>query len=275
MAESQYSSQIQQLEQQHNHQGRIRQTFENQLVLDHLDLAEALAARFLARGRERADLNQVAYLGLVKAARGFDAGRGPSFPAYAAPTITGELKRYLRDRCWVVRPPRQVQDLRSELLRTEPALAQALGRPPTAAELAKELDVSPVAVREAMVAAASLRPDSLDAVDSHSDAAPLSETLPSGEDPMARLEELICLNQAIHELTAEEQELLYRRYFCEESQAELGRRFGVSQMQVSRRLSRVLVRLQRLLQDCDTREDGVREGGVQSSPSPRSAASTS
>ncbi|MEK0157363.1 sigma-70 family RNA polymerase sigma factor [Arthrobacter oryzae] len=275
MAESQYSSQIQQLEQQHNHQGRIRQTFENQLVLDHLDLAEALAARFLARGRERADLNQVAYLGLVKAARGFDAGRGPSFPSYAAPTITGELKRYLRDRCWVVRPPRQVQDLRSELLRTEPALAQALGRPPTAAELAKELDVSPVAVREAMVAAASLRPDSLDAVDSHSDAAPLSETLPSGEDPMARLEELICLNQAIHELTAEEQELLYRRYFCEESQAELGRRFGVSQMQVSRRLSRVLVRLQRLLQDCDTREDGVREGGVQSSPSPRSAASTS
>ena len=275
MAESQYSSQIQQLEQQHSHQGRIRQTFENQLVLDHLDLAEALAARFLARGRERADLNQVAYLGLVKAARGFDAGRGASFPAYAAPTITGELKRYLRDRCWVVRPPRQVQDLRSELLRTEPALAQALGRPPTAAELAKELDVSPEAVREAMVAAASLRPDSLDAVDSHSDAAPLSETLPSGEDPMARLEELICLNQAIHELTAEEQELLYRRYFCEESQAELGRRFGVSQMQVSRRLSRVLVRLQRLLQDCDPREDGVREGGVQSSPSPRSAASTS
>jgi RNA polymerase sigma-B factor len=275
MAESQYSSQIQQLEQQHSHQGRIRQTFENQLVLDHLDLAEALAARFLARGRERADLNQVAYLGLVKAARGFDAGRGASFPAYAAPTITGELKRYLRDRCWVVRPPRQVQDLRSELLRTEPALAQALGRPPTAAELAKELDVSPEAVREAMVAAASLRPDSLDAVDSHSDAAPLSETLPSGEDPMARLEELICLNQAIHELTAEEQELLYRRYFCEESQAELGRRFGVSQMQVSRRLSRVLVRLQRLLQDCDSREDGVREGGVQSSPSPRSAASTS
>ena len=275
MAESQYSSQIQQLEQQHSHQGRIRQTFENQLVLDHLDLAEALAARFLARGRERADLNQVAYLGLVKAARGFDAGRGASFPAYAAPTITGELKRYLRDRCWVVRPPRQVQDLRSELLRTEPALAQALGRPPTAAELAKELDVSPEAVREAMVAAASLRPDSLDAVDSHSDAAPLSETLPSGEDPMARLEELICLNQAIRELSSEDQELLYRRYFCEESQAELGRRFGVSQMQVSRRLSRVLVRLQRLLQDCDTREDGVREGGVQSSPSPRSAASTS
>jgi RNA polymerase sigma-B factor len=141
-----------------------------------------------------------------------------------------------------------------------------------------------------MVAGASLRPDSLDAVDSHSDAAPLGETLPSGEDPLARLEELICLNQAIHELTAEDQELLYRRYFCEESQAELGRRFGVSQMQVSRRLSRVLVQLQRLLQgcdtggcdtgDCDTRDKELAagralEGGVQSSPSRRRAAITS
>ncbi|MDV8147537.1 sigma-70 family RNA polymerase sigma factor [Arthrobacter sp. B10-11] len=290
MAESQHALQIRQLDQQNNHHGRIRQTFENQLVLDYLDLAEALAARFLARGRERADLNQVAYLGLVKAARGFDPGRGASFPAYAAPTITGELKRYLRDRCWVVRPPRQVQDLRSELLRSEPALSQALGRPPTAAELAKELAVSPDAVREAMVAAASLRPDSLDAVDVHSDAAPLAETLPSEEDPLDRLEELICLNQAIHELSAEDQELLYRRYFCEESQAELGRRFGVSQMQVSRRLSRVLVRLQRLLQDCDpqetslqengmrktcVQENGMREGDAQSSPRPRRAASTS
>ena len=102
----------------------------------HLDLAEALAARFESRGRERADLNQVAYLGLVKAARGFDRTKGDSFPAYAAPTITGELKRYLRDRSWMVRPPRHIQDLRSRLFRAEPELAQAFGRNPTVAELA-------------------------------------------------------------------------------------------------------------------------------------------
>lgn len=143
MAEPQQSPQTLQLEQQHGHQGQIRQTFDNQLVLEYLDLAEALAARFQARGRDRADLNQVAYLGLVKAARGFEAGRGTSFAASAAPTITGELKRYLRDRCWVVRPPRHLQDLRSELLRAEPVLAQALGHPPTAAELAVELDGVP------------------------------------------------------------------------------------------------------------------------------------
>jgi RNA polymerase sigma-B factor len=245
--------------------GQIQQAFRNHLVLNYLDLAEALAARFVARGRERADLNQVAYLGLVKAAHGFDESRGGSFPAYAAPTITGELKRYLRDRCWVVRPPRSIQDLRTELLRSEPALVQELGRPPTAAELAQDRGVPVAAVREALAAAASMRPDSLDAVDAHSDGLPLSETLTSAGEPLDRLEELICLHQAIQELRQEDRELLYRRYFCEDSQAELGRRFGVSQMQVSRRLSRVLVRLQLLLQGEDD----------QSSPSPRTASSTS
>ncbi|MEN3344492.1 MAG: polymerase sigma-B factor [Arthrobacter sp.] len=245
--------------------GQIQQAFRNHLVLNYLDLAEALAARFVARGRERADLNQVAYLGLVKAAHGFDESRGDSFPAYAAPTITGELKRYLRDRCWVVRPPRSIQDLRTELLRSEPALLQELGRPPTAAELARDRGVPVEAVREALAAAASMRPDSLDAVDAHSDGLPLSETLTSPGEPLDRLEELICLNQAIQELRPEDRELLYRRYFCEDSQAELGRRFGVSQMQVSRRLSRVLVRLQQLLQG---EED-------QSNPNPRTASRTS
>lgn len=264
MAESQQSPQTRQPEQLDRHPGQIRQAFENHLVLDYLDLAEALAARFQARGRERADLNQVAYLGLVKAARSFDEGRGNSFAAYAAPTITGELKRYLRDRCWMVRPPRQVQDLRSGLLRSEQELTQALGHPPTVAELARELDVSPPAVREAMAAAASMRPDSLDAADPHTDSTPLADSLASQDDPLDRLEELICLNQAIQELNPEEQELLYRRYFREESQSELGRRFGVSQMQISRRLARVLVRLQRLLQD-----------GDQSNPSPRTAVNTS
>jgi RNA polymerase sigma-B factor len=245
--------------------GQIQQAFRNHLVLNYLDLAEALAARFVARGRERADLNQVAYLGLVKAAHGFDESRGGSFPAYAAPTITGELKRYLRDRCWVVRPPRSVQDLRTELLRSEPALLQELGRPPTAVELARDRGVPVEAVREALAAAASMRPDSLDAVDAHSDGLALSETLTSPGEPLDRLEELICLNQAIQELRPEDRELLYRRYFCEDSQAELGRRFGVSQMQVSRRLSRVLVRLQQLIQG---EED-------QSNPSSRTALRTS
>ena len=244
--------------------GRLREAFENELVLDYLDLAEALAARFEARGRERADLNQVAYLGLVKAARGFDQAKGDSFPAYAAPTITGELKRYLRDRSWMVRPPRHVQDLRSLLFRAEPELAQALGRNPTVSELACHLGVDEAEVREAISASNSLHPDSLDAGDPHSDAPPIAEVLACPDVPFDRLEDLACLREAMLELDADDRELLYRRYFCEETQVQLGERLGMSQMQVSRRLARVLVALQRRLQE-----------GNYADSSPAAAASTS
>jgi RNA polymerase sigma-B factor len=229
--------------------GRLREAFENGLVLDYLDLAEALAARFEARGRERADLNQVAYLGLVKAARGFDRSKGESFPAYAAPTITGELKRYLRDRSWTVRPPRHIQDLRSRLFRAESELAQALGRNPTLAELAQELGVETAEVREAINASSSLHPDSLDAVPPNCGGLPLAEVLACSDMPLERLEELSCLREAMQELDDADRELLYRRYFCEETQVELGKRLGMTQMQVSRRLARVLVDLQRRLLD--------------------------
>ncbi|MGM9472856.1 sigma-70 family RNA polymerase sigma factor [Pseudarthrobacter sp. YS3] len=242
--------------------GRLREAFENGLVLDYLDLAEALAARFEARGRERADLNQVAYLGLVKAARGYDQAKGDSFPAYAAPTITGELKRYLRDRSWMVRPPRHVQDLRSLLFRAEPELAQTLGRNPTVSELACHVGVDEAEVREAISASNSLHPDSLDAVDPHSDAPPIAEVLACPGMPYDRLDDLACLREAMLELDADDRELLYRRYFCEETQVQLGRRLGMSQMQVSRRLARVLVELQHKLVDSSQCADSSSEAAL-------------
>ncbi|MEW9872043.1 sigma-70 family RNA polymerase sigma factor [Arthrobacter sp. HS15c] len=244
--------------------GQLRETFEQDLVLEFLDLAEALAARFDARGRERADLNQVAYLGLVKAARGFDQAKGDSFPAYAAPTINGELKRYLRDRSWMVRPPRHIQDLRTRLYRVEPELAQALGRTPSIAELAQELETDPADVLEAICASSSMHPDSLDAVNPNGDSLPVAEMLATPDSPIERLEELACLREAMHDLAPADRELLYRRYFCEETQVQLGERLGMSQMQVSRRLARVLVALQRRLQE-----------GNYADSSPAAAASTS
>ncbi|MGN7150300.1 sigma-70 family RNA polymerase sigma factor [Arthrobacter sp. SAFR-179] len=249
--------------------GRLRETFENDLVLRYLDLAEALAARFEARGRERADLNQVAYLGLVKAARGFDQAKGESFPAYAAPTITGELKRYLRDRTWVVRPPRHIQDLRTRLFRAEPELTQTLGRNPSVAELAGELGTDPAEVQEAISASSSMHPDSLDAVNPNSDAPSIGEVLACPETPLERLEELACLREAMQDLDDSDRELLYRRYFCEETQVQLGKRLGMSQMQVSRRLAKVLVELQRRLEA--SAQFGAREDAAGSGASSRVA----
>ncbi|MBT2547142.1 sigma-70 family RNA polymerase sigma factor [Arthrobacter sp. ISL-65] len=235
--------------------GQLHDAFQNQLVLNYLDLAESLASRFAARGRERSDLVQVAYLGLIKAARGFDEEKGESFPAYAAPTISGELKRFLRDRCWTVRPPRRIQDVRTQLLHTAPDLAQSLGRVPSAQELASELGVTPADVREAQAAGSSMHPDSLDSPDPWGGPT-MGEGLVSPDQPIEHLEELVCLHEAIQELDPDDREMLYRRYFREETQVELGKRFGISQMQVSRRLSRILVWLQRRLLD---EEDG--DGG--------------
>jgi RNA polymerase sigma-B factor len=244
--------------------GRLHDAFQNHLVLNYLDLAESLASRYATRGRDRADLVQVAYLGLVKAARGFDEKKGESFPAYAAPTINGELKRFLRDRCWTVRPPRRVQDVRTQLLRTAPDLAQSLGHIPSVQELAGEMGVSAEDVREAQAAASSMHPDSLDTADPWG-GPPMAEMLVSADGPIEHLEELVCLNEAIQELDPDDRELLYRRYYREETQSDLGRRFGISQMQVSRRLSRILVCLQHRL----LAEEG------QDSRRARTAASTS
>lgn len=187
-------------------------------------------------------------LGLVKAARGFDQSEGDNFPAYAAPTITGELKRYLRDRSWVVRPPRHIQGLRSNIFLVE--LAQCLGRVPKVSELAQHLGADAAEVQAAICASTSLHPDSLDAVNPHIDSPPISEVLASPDMPYERLEALACLRKAMQELDTADRELLYRRYFCEETQVQLGKRLGMSQMQVSRRLARVLVDLQhRLMED--------------------------
>jgi RNA polymerase sigma-B factor len=241
--------------------GRLHDAFENQLVLNYLDLAESLASRYAARGRERSDLVQVAYLGLVKAARGFDQEKGESFPAYAAPTISGELKRFLRDRCWTVRPPRRVQDVRTQMLHTAPDMAQSLGRVPSEQELAEELGVTAADVREAQAAASSMHPDSLDSPDPWGGPS-MGEGLVSPDQPIEHLEELVCLNQAIQELEPDDREMLYRRYFREETQVELGKRFGISQMQVSRRLSRILVWLQRRLLDDEGRSGDAGTGST-------------
>lgn len=227
--------------------GQIVEAFQEDLVLAHLDLAEALARRY-ARGRDQADLQQVAYLGLIKAAHGFDPDRGGSFPAYAAPTIRGELKKYLRDHCWVVRPPRAVQDLRTLIMRTAPALAQTLGRAPTDEDLAKELGRSPDEVREAQGAHTSMRPDSID-VPAPDGTATRAAGLPAPDSETGQLEELISLRQAMTSLSNTDRDLLYHRYAKEETQAALGKRFGMTQMQISRRLAKILVQLQRALLD--------------------------
>ncbi|MFH5877320.1 sigma-70 family RNA polymerase sigma factor [Arthrobacter sp. NA-172] len=231
----------------------IRQSFQEGLILDHLGLAKSIAARYSSLGHDSDDVRQVAYMGLVKAARGYDESKGDSFPAYAAPTIAGEVKRYLRDHCWVVRPPRTIQDWRREVLARTEELTQSLQRTPSAEEVAADLQLEPWQVREALMAGTSKRPDSLDAPASEGREG-LQGCLPAFGCPTGRLEDLLALRHAIRGLSAEDRHLLYRRYYREETQSVIAEALGMSQMQVSRKLARILVFLQTQLLDEEDRD---------------------
>ncbi|MBG6223527.1 RNA polymerase sigma-B factor [Arthrobacter sp. CAN_A2] len=239
--------------------GPLKAALQDDIALRHLDIAESVARSFAVAGPEASDIRQVAYLGLIKAVQRFDPARGIPFASFAVPTISGEIKRYLRDSCWVVRPPREVQDLRTEIARTAPAMAQRLGREATARELGLELGRPESKVLEAQACATSLRPVSLDApVEGRT----WADTLADRSSGMERREDMICLRGAVSELCDGEKELLYRRYFMEQTQQGIGDELGMSQMQVSRALARILVKLQKRLLGAPAAEDGqaVRSG---------------
>lgn len=227
------------------------QAHTSQLVIDHMRLAEAVARRHSFGSCDPADMRQVAYMGLVKAAQRFNPERGTDFAAYAAPTIAGECKRYLRDSGWVVRPPRAVQDLRHQVAIQSARVAQELGHEPDAAELANALDESPQAIREGIAAQSSMRPTSLSHVDPQGDRvgpAGLGGSL--GSDPFELIESSDAIARACATLTERDKRVLHLRFVEEKTQAEIGAELGVTQMQVSRILRRITTELRSHLQGC-------------------------
>ena len=214
----------------------------------HLPLARSLAHRYAGKGIERDDLEQVAFLALLKALQRFDLAQTTEFGAYATPTITGELRRHFRDLGWLVRPPRELQERRQLVTDTRSRLEQRLGHDPDAGELAHELDITLEAVKEAQVAATNLRPASLDATTADG-GRPVLDLLDargdSGSDPA--LDEGIVVRTALERLPARDQRLVELRFGGDMTQAEIAESMGLSAMQVSRLLRRTLDELRRQL----------------------------
>ncbi len=113
-----------------------RRDLVEEVVTSHLWLAEALARRITGHPGDREDLAQVACLGLVEACLRFDPEQAVPFSAFAAITINGMLRHYLRDHTWTVRPPRRMQELALKLRDQAPRLTQQLSGQPTASQLA-------------------------------------------------------------------------------------------------------------------------------------------
>jgi RNA polymerase sigma-B factor len=213
----------------------------NQLVEEHMRLAEFLARRFSHRGESPDDLRQVALVGLLKAVERFEPDRGLQFSSFATPTITGELKRHFRDRGWAVRVPRRVQELHLELERTVAELTQELGRPPTPAEMAQRAGVLEEDVLESMEAGSLYRLASLDSSRSDDDSAPnAAERLGELDEELGAVENRVAVGEMLALLPDREQKIVYLRFFEGLTQSEIAEQIGISQMHVSRLLARSL-----------------------------------
>ena len=216
-------------------------TLRNELVEEHMRLAEFLARRFVHRGEPLDDLRQVALVGLLKAVERFEPDRGLQFSSFAMPTIVGELKRHFRDRGWAVRVPRRVQELHLELDRTIAALSQELGRPPTPREIAARAGVQEEDVLESMEASSLYRLPSIDAIRSGDDAAGAPAERIGDVDPeMGAVDNRLAVGELLSLLPEREQTIVYLRFFEGLTQSEIAEHVGISQMHVSRLLVRSL-----------------------------------
>ena len=220
-----------------------RKRLQDEVVVLHMGLARAIAARYRGRGIADDDLTQAASMALLKAARNFDPTRGVEFLSYAVVTMKGEVKRQFRDYGWMVRPPRSIQKLQSDVSRADSELTHRLGRSPKVSEVAAYLDVAEEEVLEALSADGCFTPTSLDTPVGSEGSGVLGELIPGDDSAMSEAEARVMLTPAVRALPEREREVLYLRFFKQQTQAQIAEEIGVSQMQVSRILSRVLVQL--------------------------------
>ncbi len=217
-----------------------------ELLIDrYLPLARRLARRYQHTDEPIEDLIQVASIGLLKAVDRFDCSREVMFSSYAVPTILGELKRHFRDRTWSVRVPRDLQELALRVDQTVTRLSHGRRRSPSVGDVARAVEVSEEQVLEALEAMGAYRASSLDVPRSsrEDESESVAETIGSTDQGYDRAEERATLEPLMAGITERERTVLRLRFSDDLTQAEIGERIGVSQMQVSRLIRQALSRL--------------------------------
>jgi RNA polymerase sigma-B factor len=221
------------------------------LVRLHLPLVEHCARRFRNRGEPLEDLVQVGTIGLIKSIDRFDPDRGVEFSTYATPTIIGEIKRYFRDKGWAIRVPRRLQELRMQIGSTTAELTQELGRSPTPRELAQAIGCSVEEIIEGIESSNAYSTLSLDAAEDTGDEGGVSmlDMLGLDDAELEHIEIRESIKPLLEALPAREKRILLLRFFRNKTQSEIAAEIGVSQMHVSRLLTRTLDQLRTSLQE--------------------------
>ncbi|WP_067700431.1 RNA polymerase sigma factor SigF [Nocardia jejuensis] len=222
-----------------------REALRERIIERCLPLADHIARKFSGRGESFDDLQQVARVGLVQAVDRFDVSHGAPFLAFAVPTVMGEVRRHFRDFTWAVRVPRRVKETQLRLGGTIETLAQRLGRMPRASEIAAELEVDLVEITQALIAANAYQSSSLDAVldDGENTPIPLLSALGRTEPSYELLEQSLAVGPHLADLPERERRVLTMRFFESRTQKQIAEDLGISQMHVSRILTKTLTKL--------------------------------
>ncbi|MFE7169731.1 SigB/SigF/SigG family RNA polymerase sigma factor [Streptomyces sp. NPDC057616] len=220
----------------------------NTLIEMNLSLVSFAARRFLNRGSgDTEDVIQVGTIGLIKAIDRFDLSREVEFTSFAIPYIVGEIKRFFRDTTWAVHVPRRLQELRVDLARSKESLATALNRTATVKELAADLDLTEDEVIEGLVAANGYTAGSIDTPggddESGDDGPKYADTMGDVDPALDLFEDLHTLGPLLQHLDERERTIIEMRFGREMTQTEIGRELNLSQMHISRLLTRTLAKL--------------------------------
>jgi RNA polymerase sigma-B factor len=220
----------------------------DELAEMHLPLVRYLASRFLGRGEPPEDLIQTGSIGLLQSIDRFDLSRGVEFSTYATPNIAGEIKRHFRDRGWMVRVPRRLQELQAALSAAISELSQRLGRSPTVAELAAQLGVSEDDVLQATEAAGAYSALPID-VPSGASGITIADGLSQTDQALGHVELQETLRPVLAGLPERERQVLLLRFVENKTQSEIAAALGISQVHVSRLLAKTLTDLRHKLPD--------------------------
>lgn len=223
----------------------------DRLIEHHIYIAEILSKKYVNKGIEYDDLFQVASLGLIFAIDRFDVSKGYEFSSYATPTIVGEIKRYFRDKSWVIKVPRRIQELSKKVNMARVDLSQELQRNPSIDDIAEYLEISSEEVIEVMDASQVYSPQSLDrSLDSQNDDKDVSfgDLLGFEDKNYESIETMDFIKNTMDKLKDIEKKILIYRYFDKMTQISIATELGVSQMTVSRIEKKIIKKFRKELE---------------------------
>ncbi len=222
----------------------------NQIIENHLNLVRFLANKFKNRGESIEDLIQVGNLALIKAVDRYDPELGHEFTTYATPTIIGEIKRYFRDKGWSVRVPRRLQELSAKINHVTEDLVLELQRNPSVEEIALKLGVTPEEVLEAMESSAAYNAVSLESSPDDEEGGGLAQIdkVPSYDKDLMLADDRLDLQNGLKDFSDREREIIKLRFVDDLTQIEIAEKLGISQVQVSRLLRKMMQKLQQKIE---------------------------